>query len=174
MFIQGNHAMVDIETLSTKISARVLQAAVVVFNADGIIAKKSWLFNQARQPLRHIDVGTLDFWLKDGRHSKLQPMLQGEASIDSLDSGLFELNKQFDIAGWWAHSPSFDLVILEDLLRTIRAMPPWEFRRCYDTRTLSLVTGIKMKKAAANEQHDALSDAVAQAEWVIDVSKRMA
>jgi hypothetical protein len=173
MFIKGNHAMVDIETLSTKVSARVLQIAVVVFDASGILAKRSWLMDQSRQSGRSIDVGTLDFWLKDGRAEKLKSLLQGEASFDSLLNGLNELSYKFEIAGWWAHSPSFDMVILEDLFRTIRATPPWSFRCWYDTRTLALVTGTRMVKAPQDEQHDALADAEAQALWVVRTAAGM-
>lgn len=170
MFLSGTHVMIDIETLSTRSNARVLQAAAVVFNSEGIMHTHSWLLDQTQQQSRHMDVKTLMFWLQTNSN-RLHDLLQGETRVDEFAYDIEKLGQAHEPTGWWAHSPSFDLVILEDLLRQVRTPTPWSHRNAFDTRTLSLVKGVKMKRTAEADQHDALSDAIAQAKWVIEVAR---
>lgn len=161
--------MVDIETLSTRVTARVLQVAVVVFDSRRVIDERMWLMDPQRQHTRHVDISTLSFWLRENP-SRLQSLIdQGDTSIDDLHSDLLAMRDKYKPEGWWANSPSFDLVILEDLFKSARLVSPWSFRQAFDVRTLSYLTGRKLIKAEAAKQHDALNDALAQARWVINV-----
>ena len=170
MNLNGNHFMVDIETLSTRITARIMQVAVVVFNAQGIIDQKMWVLDQARQPSRHVDIGTLLFWLNTNPE-RLRTLLSpgGAVGVEDFHSDLVAMRDKYSPEGWWAHSPSFDLVLLEDLFKWCKLISPWAFRQALDTRTLSYLADAKMIKADPKDQHDALSDALAQARWVINV-----
>ena len=169
MRLNGNHFMVDIETLSTRITARIMQVAVVVFNAQGIIDQKMWMLDQARQPSRHVDIGTLLFWLNTNPERLRQLISPGGVGVEDFHSELVAMRDKYSPEGWWAHSPSFDLVLLEDLFKLCKLTSPWAFRQALDTRTLSYLADAKMIKADPKEQHDALSDALAQARWVVNV-----
>lgn len=173
MFLKGNHVMVDIETLSTRVAARVLQVAAVVFTSKGIVDARSWSLNQYQQPHRHIEISTLDFWLKTNP-TRLAELTKGASQIEMVVEEFAKLNEKYSPTGWWAHSPSFDMMILDDLFRGVKGKSPWTHRNCFDTRTLSLVSGKKMVKAEETLQHDALHDARAQAEWVISVAEGQA
>lgn len=165
MFLVGNHAMVDIETLSTRVSAKVLQVAIVVFNSYGILDEKSWVLSPHQQLSRFVDNDTLKFWLSTAP-LKLVQLLDGRSKVEDVINGAEKLNSSYGIKGWWANSPSFDLVILEDLFRLVRGRGPWSHRNCYDVRTLKLLAG--GSSAKSKEPHDALADARAQAVWVIE------
>lgn len=169
MKLTGNHIMVDIETLSLRPSARVLQVAAVAFNlSEGIVQERVWVLDQGQQPHRHTDINTVKFWAETNCR-RLITLVSGESRIEDVITGLNEMSQAYNPEGWWAHSPSFDLMILEDLFRTVKGQTPWTFRQMIDTRTLSYLTGVKVAKAKEADQHDALADAKAQAEWVVSV-----
>ena len=65
----------------------------------------------------------------------------------------------------WANSPSFDCVILDALWERTRVRKPWAYWQEADCRTLKLIAP-GVKKPEPEVDHDASSDAAAQALYV--------
>lgn len=162
--------MVDLETLAITPRAVVLSLGAVHFNPRGngigdTIYFKIDLDDQDKLE-REIDPNTIDWW------SKQDPKIMEEAfSLDNRIS-LIEAMEQFHKFAWgcdafWSHGSTFDLTIIEDILRQIKRPLPWNYWQLRDTRTLfdlgynpDMPTGSK---------HDALQDAIRQAVGVQNV-----
>lgn len=160
------HMMVDIETLDTAATAVVLSVGAVVFNGYGLLNHYHWTLEIEPQLKdgRTISGDTLAWWMQQ------DPAIMREAFGQECEPKLVldDLNRictDMNVQRFWAHSPAFDYVILDHLYRSFER--PWSHKSWLDTRTLSWLTGKEMRKFEG--QHNAETDAIRQAEWVIEV-----
>jgi len=163
MMDSTNHMMVDIETLGKLPTAVVLSIGVAVFNRE-FVSSFHWTLDIQEQLEwgRTIDGETLAWWVEQDEGVRRETFQQ-EHSLDVAFALLTSVVRTFEVKYFWAHSPSFDMVILNDLWRHKPVMP-WSYRQWLDTRTLGW-----LKTAPSSSRtniHNAQSDAERQAQWV--------
>jgi exodeoxyribonuclease VIII len=72
---------------------------------------------------------------------------------------------------FWSHGATFDLVIIEDVLRQLGKPAPWNFWQLRDTRTIfDLGLDPDMPKGGL---HNALEDAIRQAVGVQNIYRKL-
>ena len=170
----AKHLMVDLETLAVSPRSVVLTLGAVHFNPDtdeigDSLYLKLDLDDQDRLN-REIDPNTLDWWAKQ------DPQIMEEAFSQtdrvSLESAMDRFHKfAWGCEAFWSHGATFDLVIIEDILRQLARPFPWNYWQLRDTRTLfDLGYGADMPQ---ENKHNALEDAIRQAIGVRNIFKKL-
>lgn len=163
-------AMIDLETLATTPDSVILTMGVMHFDpyskrepTEGIYYK---LDVEAQTKLgRQVDDNTLEWW------SKQDPKVKNEALSDT---GRQPLSVVFDdlsrflvgVENIWAQGPSFDIVILENILRQLSRPIPWNFWQIRDSRTLFKLVNEDPRPKNFDGAHNALVDCYHQAKAV--------
>lgn len=168
------HLMVDLETLAVTPRSVILTLGAVHFDpysneiGDSLYLKLD--LDEQDQLNREIDPNTLDWW------SKQDSLIMEEAfSITdriNLNSAMDKFHKfAWGCDAFWSHGATFDLVIIEDMLRQLNRSLPWNYWQLRDTRTLfDLGYGADMPK---ENKHNALEDAIRQAIGVQNVFRKL-
>jgi len=170
----AKHLMVDLETMAVSPNAVVLTLGAVHFNpyGTGYSDKIYFRINIDDQDAlnREVDPLTIEWW------SKQDPAIMEEAFSSDNRIPLADAIDQFHKFAWgcsafWSHGATFDLVILENIYRSLNKPLPWNFWQLRDTRTLfdlgfdpDMPTGGK---------HDALEDAIRQAVGVQNMYRKL-
>lgn len=190
------HLMYDFETMGQTPDTKVVSLGAVAFNRQGVLGKKYWVFDWENQPTRTEDPDTVAWWNRQSFEAKQVFMTPKEKRVslekfiadnDQWIEGLcFELGESRNpkTGQWkelkpWGNGANFDIVILEDIYRTIKGKQsiPWAFWNVWCFRTFDNMTKCKELKAKnkvgeAIVKHNALADALWQAECVIETWKR--
>lgn len=167
--------MLDIETLGTRPKCVVLTIGVVKFDPRQTGTKQTLYLkpniDEQSNLGREIQEDTVAWWEQQADDVK-EEALSNDNRI-SVTETLKELNKFFvGVNNMWAQGPAFDFVIMEDLYRDFKMPTPWNFWQIRDSRTLFGVHGDPRQKGKAG-LHNALEDAVSQAQAVQTVFKRI-
>lgn len=175
------HVMIDIETLSTRADAAIVQIAAVVFDPEtGELPRNCATapFNEACMPdeTDHIDPRTVGWWAKQKAcASVLGALGEDTPSVWEVLHGLEEwfetlVANGLDVVAVWSHGATFDLPILEFAFRRHRSdRPPWAYRSPRDTRTLYALApgGMPAVEKDPEREHDALYDCEVQVKQVV-------
>lgn len=169
------HFMLDLETLSTETNAVVTQIGLVPFNRDGIVDEGLRINVDPEEQIRHgrhASWSTIEWWLRqsDGARASITAV-QDRAAVGEA---LMLVNRYFaEHAGsdpWaprvWSNGAGFDVPIMESLYKRSRSKCPWNFSRVRDVRTLAALCP-DVRRVDPEIAHDALSDAIAQAKWMV-------
>jgi hypothetical protein len=164
----------DIETLSLKTNARVLQVGFCLINLT--TGAKSWQTSLSlgmdQQEIRDVDPGTVAWW-NDQDHFVMMSVLYpaGVVTVKAIHAALSTICQPGRAI--WANSPSFDCVILRSLFEDCSLEAPWSFRdeRCLRTMSKYLDPNGKLKPPVNLRAHDALSDAEWQADYLYNLTK---
>ena len=161
--------MIDIETLGKQPGCCVLSIGACVFSTNGVqVANQFHQFldyEEQQYTYRcHVDTQTLKWWFKQKNQVALNP----ENSLP-LKEALTHLANYIRVQGKdvkiWANSPQFDIAILEELYRRAGMQTPWKYWQIMDFRTMSAMKPeLHKEKRERGDYHDALGDAIAQAE----------
>lgn len=174
--------MIDIETLGNDFTTTVLSVGAVAFNSDGIIGEyiaNLDYFEQLRMG-RTTTKDTVEWWKKQ------KPEAKGVFAPDSkqlsvadflvdfeefIDMNLTEVGELRDQLKVWGNGANFDIVIMEDLWKQHhnqgRSGIPWKFWNVWCFRTFNHVTKCKDLVKREGIHHNALDDAIFQANCVI-------
>lgn len=173
----AHHVMVDLETLGTRAGCKIISIGAVVFSAaDGVSETQQFnsLINRYTQPpCLWEDPDTVAWW---GRQSK--------ESQDRIFNNPYRAPNMADVlrnfAEWlgkgaivWGNGADFDNPILQAAYAALGMRQPWGNwnGRCY--RTLKdLRPGIKLVRQGVH--HDALDDAISQAEHAVRILRAIA
>lgn len=169
------HLMIDIETLDTSRKAVVLSYAHIVFCPK---TGTEFAHHMTTLPIQYqLDYGrtisesTLRFWLDQKPEILKEQMLHAEDwNIVKLRSVLdYEIDSCDCV---WANSPTFDLIILEDLFACYGEKLPAYFRKQRDVRTVrgTLPAMWEVKKTAWTT-HSPIADCRSQIEDVVEFYK---
>ena len=169
--MQGDHIMIDLETLDTASTAVVLSIGAVSFNASGV--KQEFYrvvdIDSCLKAGLTISGSTFKWWL-----TKDESARKALADTNGLDlyRALTDLREEFnwDDTLVWGNGADFDLSILANAYAAYDEREPWAYynTRCY--RTLKNMTpkeqynALKVSPAMA---HHALADARAQAQTAV-------
>lgn len=152
--------VIDIETMDTRPSARVLSigAAVVHLPTLEICDSHHWPLSISAQPFRTQSDATMAWWRGQSEETK-RDVFSSEKTIDPrealalMSKTILNLDGRFSV---WGYGPSFDLVVIEDLARDIGA----------DVRLADF-------QRPGRVAHHAEGDAVTEAEALIEALKRL-
>lgn len=167
--------MVDIETRALSPRAAILQiGAVVIDNALNVTQKVFDACIDAQDSARYgeVDPGTDEWWAwqSDQVSRKVWSGTETSASV----TGRFQLwmlgqrDVLFDTEVW-AQGPQFDLVALRWLFKQHGLSVPWKYNEERDLRTARKLIPVHVERDEHLPAHDALADAVHQANILREV-----
>lgn len=166
--------MIDIETLGTRPGSVIASIGAVEFDAtSGAFGRELHVMVELQSAQRAgltIDASTVKWWMQQGEDARAKTFATGQhVNICLIELQFFVEN--VEPVRIWAHSPSFDLVLLEEAFRATNIKCPWSYKQPRDTRTLYDLAGVKIQSVGTH--HDALDDAKAQATAVIEAYRAL-
>lgn len=168
------HVMIDIETLSTRPDAAIISIGAVVFSADG---RKTPPAERQRFSAtvtarsnarlgRHIDPDTVMWWISQGAEARAAlagARVDLAGALTALATWLDGLGPSRDLYVW-GNGATFDPVILHSAYQAADMATPWRYANVRCLRTLKALLPQITSPEAPTVAHNALADAVAQAE----------
>lgn len=173
--------MIDIETLGTAPGSAILSIGAVVFGPEGLgdTFYAPILLQSCVAVGLTIDPNTIAWWMQQSDEARAAAF---KSDADALSDVLEQFTCWFGLVGAerpWCHGATFDVPLLEVAYKACGLQAPWRFYNVRDTRTLYDLSGVKVDRAQGT-QHNALDDAIAQAEAaakamrILDVHKTIA
>lgn len=180
--------MIDFETMGNTTDTIVVSLGACLFNNEGIHKKALWYYDLYEQQKagRTWTASTLAWWMKqdadarsvfyDSKTERLPMKKFFEVFEKWLDEGLEEHLEGRDELKVWGNGESFDVSILKDLY--LKHHPkgehavPWKFWNGCCFRMFNRMTKVKEKMKMKGAAHNALDDAIYQAECVIAVMNK--
>lgn len=161
-----NHVMIDLETLDTRPTTKILSLGAVKFDpetgevGDTLYAK----FDPGLQVTRTESKATLSWWGKQDAVVRIEAF----SGLNALDSFLQGSLRDFLFPKpiVWGNGSTFDISILE---HAYSYNTPWRFWNVRDVRTIvELAHGVigKEQFTLKGQAHNALDDAIHQARYV--------
>lgn len=160
--------MLDIETLGRKPGCVVLSIGVCTFDLENVFADVTYEVLVDPLSCQHlgmeIDHETYSWW-QEQDPEVFRRMTSGNVPIQSALRELTEWLGAVGMSEVWAKSPQFDCAILEYAYWRTGLPVPWTYRQPRDLRTLlALVPDDLTAGLTCSAEHDALADAIFQAE----------
>jgi len=159
--------MLDIEKLGV-----IASIAAVEFDGTGDLKTYYRIIDQTSALLLGLplDEGTIEFWQKQDNQA-IGPLLNSKSKV-SLQEALVDFKKFVEGNTWlWAKGPDYDCVELASCYRACNLRIPWFYRNTRDVRTIMALA--EVDPIEPKLKHDALSDAIAQAETVVACYKKL-
>jgi len=170
------HAMIDLETLSTKPNATILTIGGVKFDAYTRVEPSQGLYHRIdvdSQVAMGRDVmdETVEWWGQQAEDVR-EEALGDEDRID-LKYFIKQLNKWcVGVDVFWCQGPLFDYAILQNFYSQMQVPVPWNYWQIRDSRTLgSLVPRDPNEKRTG--LHNALDDCYFQARKVQQIFQQL-
>jgi DNA polymerase III epsilon subunit-like protein len=170
----SRQVVLDLETLSTRSNAAIVSIGAVAIenleivdefyvNVDAKTCKEAGL---------HIDPLTVEWWAQQDMEAR-QALTVDPLPLDEAIDKFVTFFKEGNI---WGMGANFDVVIMENAMtlsgwnsnRDAREKYPWKFWDIYCLRTLMNVLDKRLPKA---NNHNALDDAKAEADMLIEILK---
>lgn len=171
----GQSIMIDIESLGTKPGCVVLSIGACEFSDKGVGKQFYASINpeSCTQWGLSIEPRTVLWWFDQSQDAR--DFITKGKHVD-LDIALSELKAAFKWKGKnvWCNGASFDFPILTAAHDAVGQSVPWEYWAGNDYRTIKNIVGrdvFDACKVAPTVAHNALADAVAQAETLIKMTK---
>jgi len=156
--------MIDLETLDIENSAVVLSIGAVFFDEEGIHEE----FYRELDAQAQIDLGrsirfdTLQWWLTQ---KGMFPESCGKTKLAPDLAEFVGFCNKYEGAKVWGNGATFDISMMESLFKSTGIVTPWDFWNIRDVRTI--VDLYPESRGGFQNNHNALDDAKAQADWVI-------
>lgn len=167
------HVMIDIETMGIGLNSPIISIGAVEFNINS--GQTNEVFNRNIDLQSCIDLGfipnasTIMWWLQQSDEArKLICSKQGNTLIDVLKDFFTFIQKcgGQDVQVW-GNGSTFDISTLQYAYETLKMSTPWKYSNVRDVRTVvALNSSIKQNTEFKNIQHDAVSDALHQIEYL--------
>lgn len=172
---QQLHVMLDLETLSTRKNAAIVQIAAIAFDplTGDIPLPVTGKFNRfVIDTDGYIDPRTVAWWMQQKTAASLGKKI--ETCGVALDGALHDLREWYqeqpNVAAVWSHGATFDIPIVEQRCSELGLQTPWHYRHPRDTRTLFALApgGMPAVQGHGGElTHDALYDCEIQIKQVV-------
>jgi hypothetical protein len=169
MKLEGQHVMVDLETLGNTSSSAIVSIGAAKFTADGVLDtfyRRIDLQSCIRAGLK-MDVNTVEWWMHQSDEARAVFTQPGVG----LRVALQDFSVWYPKGGClWGNGATFDNVILTNAYRACDLEPPWPYwgDRCYRT-VKALYKHIEADKFDG-VKHNALDDALHQARHLIKIA----
>jgi hypothetical protein len=163
---------IDIETLGVTQDAVIIQIGVVEFNTDTMSIGDGLVFypdlEEQYKARRSVDIDALKWW------TKTNPALLGDIlnskTINHSEVRARLIDVMILARSYWFKHPAFDLTILDSMysLNTSLCDSGHGAYRKITKDVHTLTSSLKVKPPEfVGVRHDALADAIHQAQWVI-------
>lgn len=159
--------MVDIEKLGV-----IASIGAVEFDGTGDYKTFYRVIDQTSALLAGlpVDYSTVQFW-NNQTQDAVAPLLNSQAKV-SLSDALTGFANFVQGNTWlWAKGPDYDCVELRHCYDACGMKIPWRYKNTRDVRTVMALANIEPVEAKL--KHDALSDAIAQAETVVNAYRKL-
>lgn len=166
-----SHVMIDLETLSSRKNAAVIQLSAVKFDPRSSEIETSRFNAYVWHKTGHISISTVAWWMQQPNAQMMGRMLKetGKPAADVLLDFATWLGPSGGFGGIWSHGASFDLAVLTSLYDESGLRVPWEYKAERDTRTIFwLVGGAPEVKSDDLIEHDGLGDCIYQVRQIQD------
>jgi DNA polymerase III epsilon subunit-like protein len=161
--------MIDLETMGTSCIAGIMSIGAVKFKLTGEIETLCHIgvdLQSCMNANMEIDASTLMWWLGQSKENQDRVLALKKLPLKTALQMLFDsfhgMNKYTTCI--WSHGSVFDIVIVENACKLAGISIWWKYSNIRDTRTLF---DFHEYKYITKGGHDALEDAVSQAEAVI-------
>lgn len=171
--------MIDLETLDTTVTAKILSVGLCFFDiATGDVRPRaSGTVPLAGQENRTMNDETLNWWMT--QTDKAWSLTRGGEQTDlrKLLHVISDHVKMFPGIRVWGNGATFDISIIEHAFNEYGIPVPWDYRNVRDMRTFvevgQLTTGVDIRSKVPFEgvKHCAVDDAVWQAKVVSEIWK---
>lgn len=170
-------AMIDLETLSTRLDAVVVSLGFVIFDRNATEYKELFSFFttikfDGQLGLRHVDADTVRWWMKQSAEAREQ--FGVTATSPTLQAALREMAdtfRMYQVEEVWSKGANFDVSILEYFWKTSSyATELWSYKapRCFRT-IQALFPDCSEKNPLA---HNALEDSRNQAQELWRITQK--
>lgn len=178
------HAMIDLETLSTKSDAAIISIGVAIFNDEKILESMGWALSP-KSVHGHIDPQTVFWWTQQSEAAR-EYSFTGKYQSMTAGFELKTLLAKFDVKEVWSKDPHFDHVILCEWWDRVGKAEgfnlgefPYHYRAPRSYRTLESEAVRAGYEPSMWEQynyvaHNPVDDAVTQARAVIEMRRLLA
>lgn len=169
-FLNHNNLMLDIETLDTEVTAKVLSIGAVAFNKYGILDQMQLNVDRQSQTDRTESEDTLIWWSKQGE-DKLRANQENTMSLMDALSDLVYFIKVYEIKYVWGNGADFDNAIVANCYYNQGKEVPWKYyhNRCFRTFT-AMFPALYCKSST----HIAVEDALNQTKHIMNLYKQHA
>lgn len=176
--LNGNHVMVDLETLGTSTGDVIVSIGAVQFDASGVRENQFYCEIDVESSLKAgmtINSKTLAWWLQqsDSARQALVHALEGACQLGAALDEFSLWYRKVGANGVWANGAAFDIAMLEGAYTRMGRKIPWKHtqQRCYRTlRSFFLQVQCTAESGVA---HNALDDAKWQAHHTIDIFRHV-
>jgi len=161
------HLMIDLETLATTPDAAILTIGACKFDPTATDIHSTYyeriVLETQEDYGRVINEDTLTWWSQQDKQIQEDAFGEGDDRIDLRDAMKKLYTFGLGTTNVWSHGAIFDVVIIEDICRSLQQAVTWKFWEVRDTRTLFDLADVSVR---IEGKHNALTDAVAQAKAV--------
>lgn len=160
--------MIDIESLDTGPQCVILTIGAVLFDpkGQGIIEKLELrpTIEEQTELGRTINDDTLRWWGEQSEAAQEEALGDRDRVpfAECMDI-LYKFCWLHNNGNVWSNGASFDVVVMESAWKQLGKLPPWNFWKIRDTRTIYDITGVKLKDGGHTTSHKAVEDAERQA-----------
>lgn len=165
--------MLDLEFFSLAKDGAIASIGAVRFDkSDGTLGNKFYRVVNLKSSQRaggRIDADTVMWWLTQSDSARLALTTDDNVLIDVALKEFADWVREAPLDGLWGNGADCDNVILEGAYLRSNRTPPWTYRqnRCY--RTLAALHPEVPRPKMAGTSHNALDDAVAQAQHICQI-----
>jgi hypothetical protein len=165
-------AMIDLETLATEHDAIVTNIGVVLMDMKEKVVLHEQTYSMPLNWDEQFDKGrrchpnTVRFWLQQSPEAIKGILAKPFCTNDAVLEGL--VNFLPPGCGVWGNGADFDCAIMQSLYRTYGIRSPFSYskHRCFRTlKNLSIIPAPER----VGVHHNALDDAMFQAEWLMKI-----
>lgn len=175
-----NHIMLDLETLSLRKDAAIIQISAVAFDPE--TGELGAAFNAyIRDPSGHVDVQTVAWWMQQAHAPKIGAAVASpeavieRGALQAFAAWLQARSPSTDgvapIQALWSHGATADIVWLEGAYTRNGLGKPWSYKIERDTRTLYALAPGGMPAVVDGgdlaRKHDAAYDCEVQVRQVV-------
>ncbi len=166
--------MIDLETLSTSADAVILSIGAVKFDLDKGKMDDGGFYTLVSADSnieigRHISESTLAWWMGQGDAAKKVFTDPNVSLTRALEEFIAWVDRDRDDCVVWGNGSDFDVAILAHAFHTHGLTQPWKFwnTRCF--RTYKNLPGAPRCTAPPLIAHNALHDAISQAQHALEI-----
>lgn len=180
--MNNSNIMIDLETLGTDDDAVVLSIGAVFFDPRAGLGNT---YERAIKIQKQIDMGrtitgdTFLWWIRqkdDARNDlseKMNIALEIEEVMVEFANFVADNGPGPRKLKPWGNGSTFDVTMIQSLMNSVKVKVPWVFYNIRDLRTFREYVANNEKVEASGIKHSALGDAISQATFVINHTKKI-
>lgn len=167
-----NGLMVDIETLGTRPGSAILSIGAVRFDVEKKTIYDEFYVNIDPQDCiikgLTYDKDTLNWW-KEQSKDAWKALAKDKRPVAEALQSFIEYVKKGGREKFWSWGAQFDPPLIETAIQKVLEQPaPWFYSNVMCARTVSNTFQVKIDRSKGTH-HNALDDAKAQAQFIIDL-----